>query len=297
MNSIDAVKAIQTYIKGHIYDEDFSIEKLCVNVGYTRRHIDRLFKEFIGKTLYEYINSVLLSQGAKELLETEATVLDIALNNHFDTHEGFTRSFKKKFSISPSVYRESKIAIPMFIQYPINHYYKLLESEENNFMESRLCMITPVEKPERILIYLPSKAAADYLSYCQELGCEWEGLLNSIPEKLDTAALIELPDFMVESGYSKVVGGIEVPKDYSKALPQGYKTVTLPACTMLYFQSEAYENEEDFCIALNSVFDALKKYNPAVYGYEFAYDKAPFFNFGADTTKGARLAVPVRKIK
>lgn len=61
--------------------------------------------------------------------------------------------------------------------------------------------------------------------------------------------------------------------------------------------SEAYENEEDFCIALNNVFDALKKYNPVVYGYEFAYDKAPFFNFGADTTKGARLSVPVRKIK
>ena len=44
-------------------------------------------------------------------------------------------------------------------------------------------MITAKERNKRKLIYLPSKNAQDYFSYCEEVGCEWEGLLNSIPEK------------------------------------------------------------------------------------------------------------------
>lgn len=156
-----------------------------------------------------------------------------------------------------------------------------------------LCMIIPKERQKRKLIYILSREAEDYMSFCQEMGCEWEGLLNSIPEKIDTAALIELPDFLVEEGYSKVAAGVEVPLDYDKPLPDGYRTGELQACTMLYFQSEPYEKEEDFCKAIESAYKAVEKFNPEQYGYKMAYDIAPTFNFGAETKTGARLAVPV----
>lgn len=77
------------------------------------------------------------------------------------------------------------MTLPLFIQYPISHYYALLKQKEEPFMSKDLsfCMITAKERGKRKLIYLPSKHAQDYLSYCEEIGCEWEGLLNSIPEK------------------------------------------------------------------------------------------------------------------
>ena len=90
------------------------------------------------------------------------------------------------------------------------------------------CMITVKEREKRKLIYLPSHHAQDYFSYCEEVGCEWEGLLNSIPEKFEPAALIELPDKLVENGFSKIAAGVEVPLDYDKELPETYKTVELP---------------------------------------------------------------------
>lgn len=34
------------------------------------------------------------------------------------------------------------------------------------------CMITAKERGKRKVIYLPSKHAQDYLSYCEERGCE-----------------------------------------------------------------------------------------------------------------------------
>lgn len=71
----------------------------------------------------------------------------------------------------------------------------------------------------------------------------------------------------------------------------------LEECTMLYFQSEPYENEEDFCIAIEGIFAAIDKYNPALYDYRFAYDIAPCFNLGAESSIGARVAVPVLSIQ
>ena len=95
-----------------------------------------------------------------------------------------------------------------------------------------ICTVTPVNRPKRKLIYLPSKSATDYFSYCEEVGCDWEGLLNSIPEKFDTASLIDLPDFLVDEDISKVAAGVEVPIDYDKPLPGGYKIAELEECTM-----------------------------------------------------------------
>lgn len=299
MDNIKVIQEIQNYIKFHFKDDGFCAESVCKAAGYSRRHIDRLFTKYLGRTLNEYVNAVLLTEGAENLANTDKSVIEIAFDSHYQTHEGFTRSFSKRFGITPSDYRDEKPAIPLFIQYPISHYYSLLKNKEEIAMENQfsLCTVTVQERPKRKLIYLPSRNAADYLSYCQEMGCEWEGLLNSIPEKSDTAALIELPDFLVEEGYSKVAAGVEVSLDYNKVLPKDYKIAELDECYMLYFQSEPYENGEDFGKAIESAYKAIENYHPSLYGYKFAYTVAPSFNFGADPAKGARLAVPALRIK
>lgn len=295
MEHMQAVEKMQDYIKHHAKDEDFELEQVWSTVGYSRRQADRLFRKYTGKTVYEYTKAVCLTQGAVDLADTKQSVLEIAFNSHFQSHEGFTRSFSRIFHVTPEEYREKRVPIPLFVQYPVSHARILLEHKEEAKMscDLNLCMITAKERPARKFIYLPSRKAEDYLSYCEEMGCGWEGLLNSIPGKFDTAALVELPDFMVEEGFSKVAAGVEVPLEYENAVPQHYKVAELPPCTMLYFQSEPYEKAEEFGSAIGKVYAAIEKYNPAVYGYQFAYDVAPSFNFGADTATGARLAVPV----
>ena len=246
-------------------------------------------------TLYEYINAVLLSESAAKLVDSDNTVIDVALDYHYQSHEGYTRSFAKRFSITPSEYRKHKIAIPIFTQHPANHYYILKEGQKMD--TTSICTVTPVNRPKRKLIYLTSHSATDYLSYCEEIGCDWEGLLNSIPEKFDTAALIDLPDFLHENGISKIASGVEVPLDYEKPLPDGYKIAELPECTMLYFQSEPYENPDDFGKYIGQVFKAIENYNFERYGYKYATSIAPTLNLGAEPEIGARIAIPVERIK
>lgn len=164
--------------------------------------------------------------------------------------------------------------------------------------EQKICMVTvtPQVRPKRKLIYLQSRTATDYLSYCREMGCEWNGLLDSIPEKYDTAVLLELPEFLVEEGFCKTAAGVEVPLDYDKPLQEHYKVAELEEVILLYFQTEPFEREEDFGIALRQAYAALSRFDFAGNGYEVVSDLAPSFNFGAETSKGAKIAVPVRRI-
>ena len=233
MNDIKAVVAAQEYIKTHHNDNDFCLEMVCNAIGYSRRQLDRLFLKHMKTTLSEYINAVVLSESAKKLLDTENSVIDVAFDSHYQSHEGYARSFAKRFSVTPKEYRKSQIAIPLFTQHPANHYHILKEGQAMD--TATICTVTPVNRPKRKLIYLTSKSATDYLSYCEEVGCDWEGLLNSIREKFDTAALIDLPDSLQENGISKIAAGVEVPIDYNKALPDGYEVAKLPECVMLYF--------------------------------------------------------------
>lgn len=38
------------------------------------------------------------------------------------------------------------------------------------------------------------KKAVDYWSFCEEKGCDWEGLFNSIDCKMDSVAIMKLPE-------------------------------------------------------------------------------------------------------
>lgn len=87
MNGINAVKAMQDYIKEHIKDEEFSANMVSAAAGYSKRHANRLFKQYIGITLQEYINSVYLTESANELTNTKNSILEIALNSNYKSHE------------------------------------------------------------------------------------------------------------------------------------------------------------------------------------------------------------------
>lgn len=87
-----------------------------------------------------------------------------------------------------------------------------------------------------------------------------------------------------------------MPIDYTGRIPVNCEVVELEEGKMLYFQSDSFEKEEEFGIAIDNVFRAIDKYNIKSYGYEYIFEAAPKFNFGASTEMGAKMALPIRKI-
>ncbi|HBR32766.1 MAG TPA: AraC family transcriptional regulator, partial [Clostridiales bacterium] len=91
----------------------------------------------------------------------------------------------------------------------------------SNEKVSRTVMVTTVERPARKLIFLRHNAT-DYFSACEEVGCDWEGFYNSIPEKFDTAAGGLLPRFLIQPSTNGQAFFVEVPMDYDKPIPDKY---------------------------------------------------------------------------
>ncbi len=296
-DQVNAVQRMQDHIKENIENADFCMEGVYASSGYSKRHAVRIFKELLEKTPEEYVRAVRLSKSSEELLLGAQTILDVALAASFDSHEGYTRAFRETYRITPSDYRKRPTPIPRFVQYPIRDYYIFLKRREEKKMEKEtlLCTVSVVSRPKRKLMVLRCSKGTDYFSFCEEMGCEWEGLFNSIPEKMDSAAIVELPPKFAQEGKTLVGAGVEVPFDYDR-IPEGYELIELEPCDMLYFQSAPFEKEEEFCEAIDSVAKAIETYTPAAYGYEYDFSLAPSFNFGASAELGAKQAVPARKI-
>jgi len=295
-DKIAAVSRMQRYIVNNL--ETVTLEDLATAAGYSKYYAIRVFKTETGKTPGEYIRALRLTKAAEELRDGYNKIIDTALNSGFDSHDGFTRAFTRQFGIAPQRYSRETPPVSYFIHYPIESYYHLKAGDQTmqNEKVSRTVTVTPVERPARKLVLLRAKqtTGGDYFKFCEEMGCEWEGILNSISEKFAPAALLTLPDNLVAPGTSNTAAGVEVPADYAKPVPTGYDIIDLQPCTMLYFTGAPYENEKDFCIAIGIVWEAVDSYNPESYGWQASPELAPRFNFGAEEKLGARMAIPVK---
>ena len=89
--------------------EKLTVENLASSVHFSKYHYQRLFREIVGDTVMEYVTKRKLTLAGKSLLETNDTVLNIALKYGFDSHDGFTRSFKAYMGVTPSQYRNYEI--------------------------------------------------------------------------------------------------------------------------------------------------------------------------------------------
>lgn len=294
-DKIKAVSRMQHYINAQL-DEDITLDAIANAAGYSKYHAARIFKELTGRTVFETIRALRLTKAAQALQSFDEKVVDVAMDNGFDSHDGFTRAFSRQFGITPQKYHKETPPINWFVHYPIEAYYILKGGTKPVFNErvSRTVTVTVVERPARKLIFLRHNAT-DYFSACEEVGCEWEGIFNSIPEKFDTAAGGRLPKFLIQPNTNGHAFFVEVPLDYNKPIPDGYEIADLPPCTYLYFNGMPYEDPNDFPIAIGIVNEAIENYPFEHFGWEIS-DEGPYLGMGAEEKTGARTAVPVKSI-
>ena len=82
-----------------------TVSDIAYSVQYSKFHFMRLFREIAGDSVMNYITKRKLTLAGRALLETNDTVHEIAFQYGFESHEGFTRSFKSYMGITPVDYR------------------------------------------------------------------------------------------------------------------------------------------------------------------------------------------------
>ena len=296
---INIVQNMQDYIHQHI-DENISLEDICRTTGYSKWHSFRMFKEVFHKTPFEYIRALRLTNAALNIKnDYDINIVDVAMNTGFDSHEGFTRAFYSHFGVNPSKYRDHNPKRFMYVDSsPILQYYLLLNSEEYIEMveNKRTVTVTVVEKAACKLILKRGIKSTDYFGYCEEIGSDpWE-ILETVPEALDKVAFIELPEIMITPDTSKAACGVEVPVDFSGKIFEGFEIIDLPPFLYMWFQGAPYEDDHWFGAAHEEMARAVANYKPELYGYEFAKDTAPNFQYGTSAATGCREMIPVKRL-
>ncbi len=98
-------KAIR-YAKRNFTDTSMSVENVADHAGFSMDYFNRVFLAHTGYTVMSYVNRMRCKKAVELLRNTDKTVLEIALEVGYDSHEGFIKAFKKIYNIAPSNYRK-----------------------------------------------------------------------------------------------------------------------------------------------------------------------------------------------
>ncbi len=106
MDQAGIIRDLLTWLESHL-DQPLSLDHVAARAGYSKWHLQRMFKDVTGHAIGAYIRARRLSKAAVALRLTARPILDIALQYRFDSQQTFTRAFKKQFAQTPALYRRS----------------------------------------------------------------------------------------------------------------------------------------------------------------------------------------------
>ena len=261
---LEAVQRMQDYITDHL-SEDITLAALA-NVSYfSPWYSYRLFLQHTNLTPASYIRRLRLSMSAIKLRDESCRIIDTALELGFGSVDGYQRAFLREFGCNPKDY--AKKPVPLYLFTPYGVKYRALRREKQ--METvKTIFIQEIEKSKRKVLIKRGIKAADYFAYCEEVGCDVWGLLQSIKSISGEPVCLWLPKSYITPGTSEYVQGVEVPADYDGMIPDGIDVIELPATRYLIFKGEPFD-EEDYCQAIKEVQEAVKKYDPSVIGAQW----------------------------
>ena len=261
---IEAVQKMQDYIEVNLH-ENITLGDLSKVSMFSPWYSYRLFMKYLGMTPAEYIRKLRLSKSALKLRDCECKVVDVAYESGFSSVDGYQRAFFREFGYNPSEYAAKPVPLYLFTPYGV----KFRNIERRKAMENiKNVFIQVIEKPARKVIIKRGIKAKDYFAYCDEVGCDVWGVLKSMKSISNEPVCLWLPSEYITPDISEYVQGVEVDENYNDAIPEGFDLIKLPKAKYLMFQGEPFE-EEDYCQAIEEIWDSIKKYDPSIIGYSW----------------------------
>jgi AraC-like DNA-binding protein len=90
------------------YREEVRLEDVLKLTHLSRPTFARQFKKHSGRTLSEFLNHLRLQAACRELVESDRSVLEIALRCGFTQVSFFNRLFRRVMKCSPTGYRAGR---------------------------------------------------------------------------------------------------------------------------------------------------------------------------------------------
>ena len=311
------VDEIDSCIKNY-EDEALTLRCLSRRLGYSEFYTTRKFREISGMQLRDYLRHRKLAFALKEVRDSDKSLLHIAFDYGFSSHEAFTRAFKAAYGITPSEYRKNPL--PVVLRTKINPFdrYFLGLGEIGMMKSDEDVNIYFVTIPAHKFMHIKNYESNGYWDFWQKQslipGQDREticGLLDSIKGKLDDdggsepnsgsgqiMAYINDPDGrLCDWGYPRTeCHGVRLPADYDGEVPPQLMMIDVPEAEYIVFEHGPFDYEQENRSVEEKIEKAMADFDFSGTGY--CYDTQPgrilYFYFNPE--QYFKYIRPVKKI-
>lgn len=124
MEDTNIIMEVIDYIEDNL-DDKLSLDKVAEKVGYSKFHLNRLFSERVGCTLYKYIQTRRLTVAAEKLVNTTKPIIEIAYDANYDSQQSFTLAFRQLYFCTPQRYRMIGVHTPKLNRFTISNSFAI----------------------------------------------------------------------------------------------------------------------------------------------------------------------------
>ena len=104
---LDALSKITTYMREH-YREELKLSDVAATFGYSDAYLSRMFQKYAKINYKTYLQDIRMAYAYRDLMNTDRTISQIALDNGFCSSRGFSGEFQKRYGILPSEMRKQE---------------------------------------------------------------------------------------------------------------------------------------------------------------------------------------------
>ena len=312
------VNVIDECIKQH-NDEALTLFYLSRVLGYSEFYVTRKFREISGMQFRDYLRHRKLAFALKEVRDSGRSILDIAIDYGFSSHEAFTRAFKTLYGITPSEYRKNPVPLVLRTKICSFDRYFLGIGEIGMIKSTDNIKIYFVTLPAHKFLHIKSYDSCGYWDFWQKQGqipghdCETIcGLLDSIKNKLDDEGSSE-----PNSGSGQIMAfipdpngkcctrigvpcaecyGVRLPSDYSGEVPAQMLMIDVPEAEYIVFEHSSFDYEQENCSVEEKIDKAIADFDFSDTGYCYDNSVGRIAYFYHDPERFWKEIRPVRKV-
>lgn len=302
----------------HHNSEAITLQSLARKLGYSEFHTTRKFKEISGMQLRDYLRHRKLAFALKEVRDSGKSILDIALDYGFSSHEAFTRAFKVTYGVAPSEYRRHPY--PVVLRTKINPFdrYFLGLGEVGMVKSTEEVKIYFVTIPAHKFLYIKNLESNGYWDFWQKQSlipgqdcATITGLLDSIKGKLDDDGGIDTnsgngqimaymndPDGrLCDWGISRTeCYGVRLPCDYEGEVPSQMLMANVPEAEYIVFEHGPFDYEQENRSVEERMEQAMAAFDYKGSGYCFDSTPGRIIYFYFNPERYFKYIRPVRKL-
>jgi AraC-like DNA-binding protein len=102
------VEETRNYLVDHLQNH-FTLSLLANRVGMEKHTLARAFKKVYGKTIMDFLTDERMNEAMILLRDSTMTLQRIAKKVGYKNHTHFTKAFKRKHNVTPSVFRHNAV--------------------------------------------------------------------------------------------------------------------------------------------------------------------------------------------